>query len=312
MKLTYNVYHPQDLARGIVQIMHGMEEHKGAYDEFAQYLCEHGFVVVTYDHRGHGNRSDEGLGYIAEENGWNLLVEDAYKVSQKIKKEYPPATPFFLFGHSMGSIVARSYLKRYDSQLDGLLLCGAPTKESAASIGRFLAGQIVKKQGGKNKSPLLKKLTTGKFNKKIKNAKTEFDWISYNEKNVQRYIADEKCGFGFTNQGYYDLLCGLCDIFEEKNWVMENPNLPILFLAGEDDPVTGGINGRKKSWIQLKTVGYRKIQEVIYPKMRHAIINEENCRDIFADVVHWINDVLDKNEKAQVSNFKYTQKRNVE
>ncbi len=288
MELSYNIYRPDDYAKGIIQIMHGMAEHSEVYARFANVLCKHGFVVVLYDHRGHGENRQEQYGFFADQNGWNHLVNDAYQISQLVKKEYPPNTPFILFGHSMGSIVARSYLKRYDDELDGLILCGAPSKESFLSLKLFLLKIICKVGGNKKVNPWLAKIGTGQFNKKIKKAKTPVDWLSYDEKNIERYLNDEQCGFAFTNRGYYDLEMGVKDIFDDEGWVCKNLELPILSLSGEDDPVTQGKKGREKTIRFLKKRGYERIKEIIYPLMRHEILQEKDSPQVIEDIVEWI------------------------
>lgn len=292
MELSYDVYRPEDYAKGIIQIMHGMEEHRLYYKAFAQYLCKQGFVVITYDHRGHGENGKETLGFFGAKDGWDHLVEDAHQISQIVRQEYPPETPFFLFGHSMGSMVAQSYLKRYDNELKGLILCGVPKLDSMLSVKLGLINLICKVQGDKSKSVFLQKQTTGRYNKKIKNSETKFDWLSYDKEYVKTYCDDLLCGFGFTNRGYYDLVWGMKYIKEKDHWNIENKDLPILVIYGEDDPVTGGEKGRKKTIARLKNIGYQNIEEIIYPKMRHAILNEVSVKDVYEETCAWINKAI--------------------
>lgn len=290
VELSYNIYRPDDYALGIIQIIHGMSEHSQRYAKFAKFLCKKGFVVITYDHRGHGNtcNSNDELGFFDSQDGWIALVEDAHSITEVVKKEYPPDVPFILFGHSMGSLVARSYLKKYDYELNGLILSGAPNYQMAAPLGIHVAKHMCKKYGEKARSPLLEKLATGSMNDKIANPKTKFDWLSKNEENVQSYINDPLCGFPFTNRGYQDLFWGMCDMHRLKGWKCTKKSLPIFFVAGECDPVTGGNKGLLSSINRLKRAGYTTIFQNVYPQLRHEILNEVEQEQVFNDILQWI------------------------
>ncbi len=289
MEIFYDIYRPEDYAKGIVQIMHGMSEHRQRYVEFAKFLCKAGFVVVTQDHRGHGDNNQEGNGFFGSKRGWEHLIEDAYFITRTVKKEYPPEVPFILFGHSMGSLVARSYLKRYDRELDGLILCGAPNYSVLSTLGIALSGVIANVQGEKARSEFLEKLITGRFNRNF-DAKTDFDWLSKNTANVESFLNDDRCGFRFTNRGYQDLMKGMKDMNSLKNWNCENKDLSILFISGEEDPVTGGKKGRNQSIKRLNKAGYKDVSEFIYSNMRHEVLNEIEHEKVFKDILQWIEE----------------------
>lgn len=290
VELSYNIYRPQEYALGIIQIIHGMSEYGQRYEKFAQYLCKKGFVVITYDHRGHGSTcsSEEDLGFFDSEDGWLKLIEDAHFITDVVKKEYPPDVPFIIFGHSMGSLVARSYLKRYDYELNGLILSGAPNYQGAAPLGIMLAKHLAKKHGEKARTPILEELATGQFAKKFEGGKTKFDWLSKNPENVEAYINDPLCGFPFTNKGYEDLFRLMCDMHKIKGWNCTNKELPIFFIAGEDDPCTGGNKGLLNSINRLKKVGYTNLAQLVYPELRHEILNEKEQDVIYEDIYRWI------------------------
>ncbi|MEF9892454.1 MAG: alpha/beta fold hydrolase [Anaerorhabdus sp.] len=290
VELSYNIYRPEDYALGIIQVVHGMSEYGQRYEKFAQYMCKKGFVVITYDHRGHGPTcAKEDLGFFDSEDGWLRLIEDAHFITDVVKREYPPNVPFILLGHSMGSLVARSYLKRFDYELDGLILSGPPTYQIAARGGVMLAKHYCKKEGEKARNPLLEKLSTGNFGKKFENKVSKNEWISKSTKNVENYDNDPLCGFPFTNKGYEDLFRLMIDMNSIKGWQCTNPKLPIFFVSGEYDPVTGGNKGLLNSINRLKRAGYSNISQFVYPEMRHEILNEDNQEEVFKDIFEWVS-----------------------
>ena len=195
---------PSDGPKAIFQIVHGMAEHGERYEEFAYFLCQKGFAVLVNDHIGHGKsiKSEAELGYFGESGGWNAFVEDERALTEMIAKEYP-GLPIVFFGHSMGSFIAREYIRRYgkDDRIKATVFCGTSGKNHASSVAITLAGTIAKAKGSKHKSKFIDKLAFGTYNKKIPDAKTPFDWLSTDTEHVEKYIDDDKCGFLFTASG---------------------------------------------------------------------------------------------------------------
>lgn len=294
--VVYTVYRPQKEIKAVIEIVHGMMEHRKRYDYFAKALCNAGFLVITYDQRGHGETalSEEDLGFFAKERGWKLLIDDCYDICQLIKKEAADV-PFILFGHSMGSIVAHSFIKRYDKEVDGVILSGAPNYSSLIPLGFSMAKMICKVKGDRQRSDLLKEMVVGQFNKKIPNAKTSSDWLSKNEENIENYLKDPLCNFNFTNAGYVDLLFGMKDMHDTLRWNLQNPELPILFIAGQNDPCTGYEKGLNNSVKVLKEAGYQKVERIVYGSLRHEILQEKERDTIISDLIHWIEvEILEK------------------
>ena len=184
LSLSVWLARPEGKAKGIVQIAHGMSEHKERYEDFIRFLCEHGFVVLINDHRGHGQsvRTKDDLGYFYE-NGGEALVEDLHQLTGWVKERYPDL-PFFLFGHSMGSLAVRAYTKKYDRELDGLMVCGCPSYNPAANMGRAMVRAMAKFKGERYRSQKMNHMMFGAFNTPFKPADSEFAWISLNEENV--------------------------------------------------------------------------------------------------------------------------------
>ena len=142
LKLSLIYCEPTEAPKGIVQIAHGMCEHKERYIPLMEYLCQNGYAVVCNDHRGHGEsvKSNVDLGYMGKD-GWLALVEDLKAITLWARKKWP-GLPLTLFGHSMGSLAVRSYAKRYDSQIDSLIVCGCPSDNPAKDAGILLAKMI--------------------------------------------------------------------------------------------------------------------------------------------------------------------------
>ena len=281
---------PEGKPSAIFQIAHGMAEHGERYEEFAKYLCEKGFAVLVDDHVGHGKsvKTDEDLGYFGENGGWNAFVEDERAFTEIIKNEYPD-TPVVFFGHSMGSFIAREYIRRYgkDERIKAAVICGTSGKNPASGIAIKLAGAIAKIKGTRHRSNFINSVAFGTYNSRIKNARTPFDWLTRDEKIVDEYIADKYCGFLFTAAGYRDLFTVL-DAVSGKDWYSGVSNeLPLLIIAGEEDPVGAYSKGIKQVYNDLLQSGQKDVTLRLYPEMRHEILNEFGKEKVYEDVAAW-------------------------
>lgn len=287
--LSYIIHKPEQNPKAVVFIVHGMQEHKERYAWFARYLNDRGYAVITYDLPGHGaDISKENLGYFGEDNGWNNLVNSAVEIATIARKEFPNI-PCVYFGHSMGTMIGRTFLQLHDGMIDAMILSGCPCYQAAAGVGKAVASLVVTWKGSKGHSKLLDTLATGSFNKNIKNPRTNLDWLSYNEANVDAYLADELCGAPFTNQGYLDLFTGMEQMNDKSAYRMSHPELPLFLFAGEDDPCTGGEKGWKDTVTKLQKLGYTNLQEKRYPHMRHEILNEVDNAIVMKDAADWLD-----------------------
>jgi len=274
--------------KAIVQIAHGMCEHKERYIPFMEFLSANGFICVIHDHRGHGEsvKSAEDLGFMYE-GGWKALVEDTHAVSLWAKEKYPEL-PLVLFGHSMGSMVVRSYAKRWDDELKGLFVCGCPSYNPASPVGKVLARTLGLFSGGRNRPNLLQQMSFGSFNKPFedegKNA-----WVCSDTEARALYNADPLCQYQFTSNGFYNLLCLCCDCYSKKGWKMANVNLPVRFISGADDPCRISDNALLQAVADMSVAGYDDIEYTTYDGMRHEILNETNKEIVWNDVLTQIN-----------------------
>ena len=285
--------------RAAVQLVHGMAEYIGRYDEFARYLNSRGFVVFGHDHLGHGESvaSKEDWGNLPADKGKDLLVDDVHVVRTealaRIKGAYGELPPVFLFGHSMGSFVVRAYLARHGFGLAGAIVCGTgfmPPRTSGA--GAALAKAIVRLRGERYHSKLLHKMGVGAYAQDIENAETELDWLSHNRENVERYIADEACGFMFTAGGYVALMELLRYVCTTECVSTYPKDLPLLYIAGTEDPVGECGEGVSQAADLAHGAGVVDVRCRLYAGMRHEILNERGRQVVFDDVASWMEGYL--------------------
>ena len=277
--------------RAAVQIVHGMAEHAGRYGEFADFLADNGFAVYADDHRGHGKTAGslENIGFFAEENGWNLVVNDEIELTRIIRQENP-GIPVFLLGHSMGTFIIRDYIFTQSDSVDGVILSGTSCDPGVmANLGKMIAKWQIKQNGFKAKSPLLDKLSFGKFNSYFKPNRTPFDWLSTNDENVDRYIADPYCGSVFSAGFFYDLIIGVKKVNLFENIEKISSSLPIFLISGEKDPVGNFTKGVLKVFNDYEKAKLNDVSYKFYTGFRHEILKETNRLEVYNDIAGWLN-----------------------
>ena len=284
--LSIALFEPAGEIKAVIQVIHGMQEHKERYFEFAKYLADNGYVVITKDMRGHGKNENE-LGFFALKNGYKTLINDETIVYNHFKEIYKDK-PFILLGHSMGSIIARNVLISSSNRYSKVVLSGYPNYQGAVKIALLLSN-CMKAFGKKKQSKLLQNLTVGPFNKAVQNPKTPVDWLSYNEENVLKYIDDPLCGFNFTTSAYNDLYHLIINMHKAKKYTNVNKNLKFLLLSGADDPCVGKDKGRLDSKNVLDKAGFNHIEVITYEKMRHEILNETNKQQVYDDILNFLD-----------------------
>ena len=283
-----------DEPKAIIQIVHGMAEHGARYEEIAEYFNSQGFSVVIDDHMGHGKSIpgdlEENQGFFGEEDGDVHLVEDEAALTDIIKEEFPN-TPVILFGHSMGSFIARRYTAFYSDKLAGAVFCGTAGSNSALKIGMALAKRERKKKGDHYKSTLIDKMAFGSYNKRTEK-RTNFDWLTKEQEIVDKYIDDPYCGFLFTVCGYIDLFKLLLFVNDESWYEKVPKELPILVCAGHEDPVGAYGKGPKEVYAKLRATGHSKTDMNLYLDDRHEIHNETDRETVYADLVKFFNKAI--------------------
>ncbi len=274
--------------KAVVRCIHGMEEHQGRYIPFAVFLRDHGYAVITADLRGHGEKAAR-LSHIADRDGERLLIEDEDALLKQAKARYPEV-PVYLFGHSMGSIIARKLLQTHSRDFTKAALSGYPNPQAAASAGAALTRCIAAFKGWGGYSKLVDNLAFGGFTKAVKNAETPLDWLSVNRENVRRYQEDPLCGVPFTLGSYEALFRMLIDINKPELYRDVQTELPILLISGEDDPCTGGEKGRADSLDRLTRAGFRDLRVETLPGMRHEILNETENEIVYQKILDFFEE----------------------
>lgn len=264
----------------IVLMAHGMAEHKNRYLPFMEYLAKCGFACFLHDHRGHGKsaESTDKLGYFGK-NGAEGLVKDLAQASDYAAGVFPNI-PLYLFGHSMGSLAVRCYLKDFEQTINGLIVCGTPAKNPAAGPGKALCKIIAALKGEKHRSALLQNICTGPFDKPFAHEGIKNAWLSRDIEVVKAYNNDPLCGFAFTVNGYGCLMELMGDAYRLPR--AKNPRLPVHFISGEKDPCHGG--RFMESVNDMKKQGWGEVTYKLYPDMRHEILNEIGKEQVWQDI----------------------------
>lgn len=287
--IRYRMWIPEE-AHAAVQITHGMAEHIDRYDEFASFLAENGVLVYGNDIASHGKSIREGMpkGYFGDKDGWDAIVQDMRTMRSFVKAEYP-GIPFILFGHSMGSFLARTYAGRDGTDFDAFIFSGTAGSNPVLGIAKMIAKSEIKKTGGKQPSIQLFNLSFGSYNKAFRPNRTVNDWLSRDEAKVDQYVADEDCGFPFTAHAMFDVFTGLAEVSNEA-WAKRVPNRPILLMSGAKDPVGNSGKGVKQVFGWLKKTGHSP-ELKLYEGGRHEMLNEINRKDVYNDVLLFIDAV---------------------
>ena len=277
--------------RGVIQIVHGMVEHVGRYDEFARFLVEQGFVVCAADHIGHGKSvaSADELGCLPVD-GKETLIEDVHELRKTVTARYSRQTPYIMFGHSMGSFVTRAYLARHGEDVAAAVICGTGQQPLVLSkAGNALARFLAKTKGADYRSKLLHALADGAYSRAITDARTPFDWLSRDPAVADAFMADEACGFMF-GAGAYAALTELAWRANAPATYRDTPHdLPLLFVSGDADPVGKCGKSVAAAAESMESAGAEDLTLRLFPGMRHEILNELGKQEVYDFILNWIN-----------------------
>jgi alpha-beta hydrolase superfamily lysophospholipase len=280
------IWHRDGEIAGVIQLLHGLGEHIDRYDRFAAAANARGLVVCAHDHRGHGGHGGEA-GYFADSDGWHLLVDDARLAHEHIREQFP-GSPIVMLGHSMGSYVAQGFAMHYGAKLSGLLLSGSMWPQRIKLLPAMLIARFESLRIGKHgRSALLNKLGFGDFNRRFEPARTEMDWLSRDEHEVDRYVADPLCGGPYTCGLWIDLLGALFELGSDRALNRIPADLPILITGGSDDPV-GGEDSMTRLIMHYAQTGHQRVTMKLYPEGRHEMLNETNRDEVTHDWLEWI------------------------
>ena len=286
---------PEDVTPvAVLQIVHGVAEYVGRYDDFARFLNRRGIIVVGHDHLGHGLSLPEGGTpvYFGDGNTWNTPVDDIYVLHTKLKEQYPDL-PLLLMGHSMGSFLSRTYLIRYPGTVKAAILMGTGWQSAAALTGGLALAGMLKRRNAAATNDTVTELAFGAYNKTFKPNRTDYDWLSADEENVDAYMADSLCGQDATVGLFYEMLSGIRFNQRRGNLERMDKTMPILLISGEDDPVGGMGAGVRQTYAEFKRTGIADCTLKLYPGLRHELLNEKAHRDeVYQDIWSWMEEKL--------------------
>ena len=276
--------------KGVIQIVHGMAEHIDRYDDLARYMVDRGFVVCAEDHIGHGETasSPDEYGHMPAYGGKDILLGDVHTLRLQVADCFPDV-PYVLYGHSMGSFIARCYIACHGEGLAACVLSGTgnvPQKLSQG--GLMLARAIASVKGERYRSKLIDNMGAGAYGKQIEGARTKLDWLSTDPSVVDKYIDDPKCGFMFTVGGYSTLLDLTAECVTPECASKVPKDLPILLVAGDGDPVGDMGKGVQAAAQLLLDAGVQCVDTKLYEGMRHEIHNEIGHEQVYDDIISWI------------------------
>lgn len=288
---------PDGEVKGVIQIFHGMGEHKDRYQHFATYMSKKGFAVYAHDHRKHGlsvNDPSE-VGIFSDQDYWDYVIDDCKFVSEVIIKELP-GKPIIILGHSMGSIIARKYISQYVSFPSMAIIMGTlpPITSKRAIVPLFLCNilGVFDKEG---RSPFIAKLLNNPLNKSYKPIRTKFDWLSNDIANVDKYIEDPLCGYDYNPRFYKEFFKAAVDVNRQET-ILSTKDIPMLFISGEDDPVGDFSMGVKEIRELYSGHGYFKLTCKFIPKNRHEILNENEKASTYKYILNWVESNLEKSK----------------
>lgn len=278
---------PETAPKAVVQFAHGMCEHKERYIPFMKFLCDEGYACVIHDHRGHGRsvKSEDDLGFMYE-GGWEAVIDDIRAVNRYVSETFPGCR-IHLFGHSMGSLAVRCFAKRHDDLIDSLIVCGSPSANPATGAGKTLTRIIAATRGERHRPKLINSIAFEEFNKRF-SSEGHNAWLSTDKDNVREYNQDPHCGYVFTANGFISLFSMMQDCYCAKGWKVSKPDLPILFIAGKDDPCITDEKQFGKAVDFIKNAGYGNTGSIMYEGLRHEILNETQKEKVWSDVLGFL------------------------
>lgn len=281
-------WRPEGEVKAVVQLSHGMVEYVERYAALAEYLNERGIAFIGNDHLGHGKSvaSKKDYGYFAKENGDTAVLSDLHMVTQKIKTMFP-GVPVILLGHSMGSFFARRYVTVHGEEIAGAIIMGTGYQPAfITSLGGIVASLIMKVKGERCRSSLMYQMMLGGYNKRFR-TEGQNAWLSKETENVRRYNKDPLCSFRFTASACRDFMHLLTELAKHKDFDKIPKDLPVLFIAGEDDPVGDFGKGVKKAYKEYVALGMNDVSLKLYPGLRHEILNEAEKERVFGDIYEY-------------------------
>lgn len=281
-------YLPDGEIKAVIQVCHGISEHFGRYKELWEYMTSRGVAVCGNDHLGHGKTAEKSeYGYFADENGWQRVCDDVVRLFEIEKKKYNNAK-YCLFGHSMGSFIARTVFMQGSIDADCYIFSGTGHQSGLTVKSGKLIGKAVRKtkKSKYDSDKFIKQLAFGSYNKKFEK-RTECDWISSDKVEVDRYMSDPMCNAPVSVGLFIDMLDGLDIIRKQKNYASCPKKSPVLFVSGTSDPVGQYGKGVEKVYSSMLKAGVNA-KKYMY-EGRHELFHEPVRENVLGDIYEWLS-----------------------
>lgn len=276
--------------RACVQIVHGMAEHSGRYARFATELNRAGYAVYAHDLPGHGRtaRAPDELGHFTDEHGWRLALQTIHTVQGEMRARHP-GLRLVLFGHAMGALLSQDYIVHHGRETAACVLSSTTGELGAMRmLGIGLMNAEIAVFGPRHRSAVAERLSFKAFNRRFRPNRTGFDWLSRDPAEVDAYIDDPRCGFRVSSSLWADLLAYAGRLREPARLARIPKSLPVLIMAGTDDPATQGARGPSLLERAYFAAGLRDVTLKLYDGARHELLHE-TCRDeVMRDVIDWL------------------------
>lgn len=284
LEISVLLVEPEDEVRGTVLMAHGISEYKERYLPMMRHWAESGFACIMNDHRGYGRsvRAEEDLGYTYEMGAEGTLTD--MRTTAELLAERHPGRKRFLYGHSMGSLCALNYLKRYGDELSGVILSALPAHNPAAGAGIRYLKLKRRMRGGHFRDENAEKLIFKSYASAFRGENSKYAWINSDPACVKAYAADPHCAFPGTVDGYLSLLELMRGAYDRRGWENARNRLPVFIAVGACDPCAAGEKGASAGGKYLKSLGFARTEHQAYPGMRHEIHNEPNGAQVMDDM----------------------------
>lgn len=287
---------PKKQPKAILQIFHGMGEHKGRYQPFMEFMSANGYACYAHDHRKHGESVtvENGYGLFESLDRWDEVLDDCYLVTRKILKDFP-GTKIIILGHSMGSIIARAYIARNALIPSASIIMGTlpPFGVGKTLVPRFLARVINLFTGKHKRSTFLANVLNKPLIAAFEEPRTKFDWLTRDESIVDAYIEDPMCGYAYTATFYGEFIKALGQV-NKSDLIIRTKDNPILFISGDHDPVGENGAGVKAIYDLYNAHGFLSITLKLVEEARHEVLNETNKKDTFDYLLQWCDTAITK------------------
>ena len=293
LELSAVVVRPEEKPEAVLQIAHGLCGCKERYLGFMEYMAGHGVACVACDHRGHGQsvKSAEDLGYIYE-GGYAALVEDMKLVTDWAAGAFPDV-PVFLLGHSMGSMAARIYAKKYDWELSGMILCGSPARVGYARVAMLVTGLLSMFKEGRLRPAFIQDYANSRYNRNFE-AEGKSAWLCSDPDVCEKMLNNPLTNYHMTANLMHNVLAMMVQTYSKRGWRVLNPDMPVTFLSGADDACMGGEQGLHKAAVLMYNLGYHNVTSALFTGMRHEILNEVDKQLVWDDILSFIRNISSK------------------